>query len=235
LHAVASESCTKENRPYLVGISFADNKALLLRPHCKMWNCPACAARNARQWLARIINHINKYLSANWRFFTLTAHENWRGREASVRNIRQGWKKLYNRIIRRYHASMIVRVWESHKDGSFHLHGLINCRIKKSWLKKHARQCGMGYMVDIQGVRNAGQAAGYIAKYFLKSEVIGEYPKGLRRIEASRNWTKLDDLTGETLLTWYVQQTREGQINRAQTFYQRGFEIIDTVNEPQDE
>jgi len=229
LHAVATDSCSKLNRPYLVGVSEPDNVAILVRPPCKMWNCQSCAARNAKRWIARIINHINKYQYATWRFFTLTAHENWRGREASVKNIRQGWKKLYNRIIRRYHASHIVRVWESHQDGSFHLHGFINCRISKRWLKKHARSCGMGYMVDIQGIRNAGQAAGYVAKYFLKSEVIGQYPKGLRRIEASRNWTKLPDLQADTLLTWFVQQTRDGQINRAQTFYDRGFDIIDTL------
>jgi len=78
-------------------------------------------------------------------------------------------------------------------------------------------------------VRNAGQAAGYIAKYFLKSEVIGQYPRGLRRIECSRNWTKLPDLKADTLLTWFVQQTREGQINHAQIFFERGFNMIDTL------
>lgn len=227
LHAIASQPCITENRPYLVGVTEAEKIAILTRPPCKMWKCKPCAARNARRWLARIINHINLYPDANWRFFTLTAHEKWRGREASTKNLRQGWKKLYNRLKRRWGSMFYLKVWESHADGSFHLHGFINIRIKKSFLKKHARSCGMGYQVDIQGVRNAGQAAGYVAKYFLKSEVIGEYPKGLRRIEASQNWTKLPELHAETLLTWFVQQTREGQLNRALSFYQRGFEIED--------
>ena len=229
LHAVACEECETLNRPYLVGVSETDKIAILLRPPCKMWKCKTCAARNARRWLAKIINHVNIYESANWQFVTLTAHEKWRGVQSSVKNIRTGWKKFYNRLLRRYGQFFYLKVWESHKDGSMHLHLLMSLKLKKSFVKKHARQCGMGYQVDIQGIRNAGRAAGYVAKYFLKSEVIGSYPKGIRRIEASRNWTPLPDLKADTLLTWFVQQTRDGQISRAQTFYDRGFDIIDQL------
>lgn len=229
LHAIACEECETLNRPYLVGVSEQDRIAILLRPPCKMWKCKTCAARNARRWLAKIINHVNLYATANWQFVTLTAHENWRGVVASVKNIRNGWRKLYNRLLRRYGQFYYLKVWESHKDGSFHLHLLLSIKLKKSFLKKHARQCGMGYQVDIQGIRNAGRAAGYVAKYFLKSEVIGNYPRGLRRIEASRNWTPLPDLKAETVLQWFVQQTRDGQVNRAQSYYNRGFDIIDNL------
>lgn len=227
LHAIAAQSCLKENRPYLVGVTETEHIAILTRPACKMWNCKPCAARNARKWLARIINHINKNPDCDWHFATLTAHEKWRGVERSVANLRQGWKKLYNRLKRQITNIAICRVWESHKDGSFHLHLLMSHGVTKRSLKDGARACGMGYQVDIQRVENAGQAAGYVAKYFLKSEVIGNYPKGMRRIEATRNWLELPDLKAETLLTWFVQQTREGQLNRALSFYQRGFEIDD--------
>jgi hypothetical protein len=229
LHAIAVEECQTVNRPYLVGVSETDNVAILLRPHCKMWKCKTCAARNARRWIARIINHVNKFEAANWQFITITAHEKWRGMDSSVKNIRQGWKKLYNRLLRRFGQFFYLKVWEAHKDGSMHLHLLVSLKLKKTFLKKHARQCGMGYQVDVQGMRNAGRAAGYVAKYFLKSEIVGTYPHGLRRIEASRNWTKLPELKAETLLKWFIQQTRDGQINRAQTFYDRGFEIIDNL------
>ena len=229
LQKLSTENCTKNDRPYLVGVSEPDNLAILLRPRCKMWDCPSCAAINARRWIARIINHVNKHLDRTWQMFTLTAHEKWRGVSASVKNLRQGWKKLYNRIRYEFGSNFYAKVWESHKDGSFHLHGLIDVKIAKKWLKTNARQCGMGYQVDISKIENAGQVAGYVSKYFLKSEVIGNYPKNLRRIEVSRNWIKLADLAADTLLTWFVQQTRDGQIARAQTFYERGYEIIDTL------
>lgn len=230
LQNFATQDCIKSNRPYLVGVSEVDRIAILCRPPCKMWNCPACAARNASRWIARIINHVNIYDANNWKMFTLTAHEKWRGRERSVLNLRQGWKKLYNRIKYEYQVEYYARVWESHKDGSFHLHGLIDtAQMSKRWLKNNARETGMGYQVDLSQIDNAGQVAGYIAKYFLKSEVVGEYPKNLRRIEVSRNWTKLPDLKAATLLDWYIQQTRDGQIARAQSFYNRGFDIIDNL------
>lgn len=220
--------CQKENRPYLVGVSETERIAILTRPPCKMWNCPTCAARNANKWIARIINHVNLHDAQNWKMFTLTAHEKWRGRERSILNLRQGWKKLYNRMRYEYEIEYYARVWESHQDGSFHLHGLVDTQdMRQRWLKDNARACGMGYQVDLSQIDNAGQVAGYIAKYFLKSEVVGEYPKNLRRIEVSRNWTKLDELHAATLLTWFVQDTRDGQIARAQTFYNRGFDIID--------
>lgn len=229
LHVVSQNSCTKESRPYLTGVSEKENVAILTRPSCKMWNCPACAARNAKRWIARVINHINRTgFLHGWRFMTITAHERWRG-VSSVKNLRSGWKKLYNRIRRLYGVSDYVKVWEQHEDGSFHLHVLMDAPILKKWLKKNARSCGMGYQVDVQDVDNAGKVAGYISKYMVKSGLGLEYPRGLRRIEVSRTWLKLPDLKADTIISWFINQTREGQVRTAQVFYERGFEIVDTV------
>lgn len=166
--------------------------------------------------------------------FTLTAHEKWRGRDASVKNLRQGWKKLYNRIRRAFGTNHYVKVWEMHEDGSFHLHGMVDAQISKRWLKRNARQCGIGYQVEIHLVDNAGKVAGYIAKYFMKSEFEqdkGEpFPKHLRRIEVSRSWVKLPDLQADSDWKWIVNQTRDGQLNTAH-FYRTElrFEIVDTI------
>lgn len=232
LHAVSQLFCNKVNRVFVTGISESERIAVLMRPPCKMWDCEACAARNGKRWIARILNHINRNdVVHGWRFFTLTAHENWRGETASVKNLRQGWKKLYNRIRREFGVNDYVKIWERHKDGTFHLHGLMDAPITKKWLKKAARQCGMGYQVDIRRVDNAGKVAGYIAKYMLKSEggIGHKYPKGLRRVEVSRNWTRLPDLKADTVMNWILNQTREGQIQTASIYYRRGFDIIDSV------
>lgn len=230
---ITSSQCIKDTRPYLTGIGETDKIALLTRPACKMWDCPHCAAKNAKRWIARIINHINKADTPNgWQMFTLTAHRKTRGEYKSVLNLRSGWKKLYNRMRYEFGVSEYVKVWERHKDRTFHLHGIVNnSDIDKKWLKENAVQCGMGYQIDIHEVDNAGQVAGYIAKYFMKAQSVSDnpYPKGLRRIEVSRNWMKLPDMQADNQFRWLINSTREGQERVAQEFYQRGFDILDLV------
>lgn len=243
LHRLAEKSsetpCIKENRPFLTGLDRLDDIAYLMRPSCKMWNCPSCAARNAKRWIARVIHHINHADAENgWLMFTLTAHENADNEYKSVLNLRTGWKKLYNRMRDNFGISSYVKVWERHADNRFHLHGLIdNSEITERWLKDNARACGMGYQVDLHTVDNAGQVAGYIAKYFMKSESVTEsagkdYPKGLRRIEVSRNWMKLPELLAEKQFQWIINQTRDGQLRGAE-WYKQNFEyrIVDLVKD----
>lgn len=238
LHAECENVCEKLNRPYLTGTNKETKVAMLIRPNCKCWNCMACAARNARYWIAKIINGVNKMDTENsWHMFTLTAHEKWRGRNSSVKNLRQGWKKLYNRIRRKFGVNYYVKVWEMHKDGTFHLHGLIDAVIPTKWLKDSARQCGMGYQVDIHAVENAGQVAGYICKYFLKSQESisqdNQFPENLRRIEVSRNWLQLAEPDGFMVFQWMINQTREGQLRNAfqlKTIHE--YRIVDNVKEP---
>lgn len=244
-YAVATQ-CVAENRPYITGVGSEAQIALLLRPDCKRWSCRHCAAKNARRWIARIINHVNTKPQATWQMFTLTAHEKWRGMDASAKNLRSGWKRLYNRMRDRFGTEDYVKVWERHADGSLHLHGLICDEIGEGtywledhpphrimthrWLKNSARSCGMGYQVDLHPVDNAGKVAGYISKYFMKSEEIGAMPEGLRRIEVSRNWTKLPDLVAENQFSWIINETRDGQIRTAQQYFARGYDILDKVS-----
>lgn len=236
LQKMCLNDCQKVNRPFMIGVSQIRNLALLTRPSCKCWDCPSCSARNARRWIARIINHVNKADTVNgWFMFTLTAHEKWRGDTASVKNLRQGWKKLYNRVRYEFGVNQYVKVWEMHADVTFHLHGLIDSVIAERWLKDNARACGMGYQVDIHHVDNAGQVAGYISKYFLKSEFeISEtrkFPQNLRRIEVSRGWTPLDDLNTENGFIWLLNTSRNGQLRQAAHYHGLGFEVVDTVGQ----
>lgn len=232
---ITSTNCQTENRPYLTGVGESERVVLLSKPPCKMWNCEHCAAKNAKRWIARIINHINKSDAPDgWQMFTLTAHRKTRGEYKSVLNLRSGWKKLYNRVRYEFGVSEYVKVWERHKDDTFHLHGIVNnSDIDKKWLKVNAVSCGMGYQIDIHSVDNAGQVAGYIAKYFMKAQSVSSnpYPKGLRRIEVSRNWMKLPDLAADNQFRWLINSTREGQERVAQEFYKRGFDIVDLVRE----
>jgi len=212
LHAHSVELCPCFNVPFITGIK--DNKAILLRGSCKQWSCPVCGARNGRRWLARMLDHMNKsYGSGNWFFLTITAHQNARGAYKSRLNIQQGWKKLYNRMRRKYGISEYIKVWEFHEDLSFHLHLLIRRKIGKKWLSDNAAECGMGWKVDSSRSKNAGQCAGYISKYLIKSfDHADKYLKGMRRIEASRNWPKLPELASD-IEQWKVHKSRKEQDN----------------------
>jgi len=241
LQIVSSKQCQKEKRPYLVGVNENVKICVLSQPACKMWNCEACGARNARKWIAKIINGCNK-LGGQWSFLTLTAHKSKR-KSASISNLRKGWKLLYNRILATMggHAENLsyAKVFEQHENGAFHLHILINICLGTRWAKDNSASCGMGYMADWHEVDNAGQIAGYIAKYSLKNANIArggiEWPKGLRRIETSRNWPDLPELKASEEIGWIVKMTRDEQTQSAQRYFIRGFEVIDTVREKKED
>lgn len=233
LEELALAPCEKENRPFIAGVGVEAQIAVLMRPSCKCWSCGACAARNARKWIARVINHINSVdLIHGWKFCTITAHPSWHVTpEASVKNLRQGWKKLYNRMRYEFGTTSYVKVWESHKSGAFHMHFLMDTPMSQDWLSDNSASCGMGWKVDVSPVLNAGMVAGYIAKYFTKSEVIGQYPQNMRRIEVSRDWLKLPDLSSNIDLMWLIGNSREWQMRIGQHYFMRGFEVTDLLKD----
>jgi hypothetical protein len=238
MQKLSLEPCKNLSKtPYLTGKNNEDKKAILLHSTCHLWSCETCALRNARVWIARIIEGCNR-LDGDWHLLTLTAHRKAR-KNKSIENIRQGWKKLVNRIS--YEAGKddiplyYARVWEQHANGTFHCHVLINQNFGTRWLKDACAECGMGYQADWRKVDNAGQAAGYVAKYTLKNATISrggiEWPKGLRRIETSRNWPKLDKYTSENDYMWMINSTREGQLKTAEYLDFEGYKIVDLVDQ----
>lgn len=228
--------CTKTNTPHLTGINQNEHKAILVKTACKMWDCETCAYRNARLWIAKIINGVNK-IGGEWSFVTITASKFHRGL-ASVKNLRAGWKLLYNRILatngKKASNLYYCKVWEQHKDGSFHLHILCNWYLPKRWYKDNAFRTGMGYQADSHTVDNAGQVAGYIAKYTLKNSSVARsgilMPKGLRRVETSHKWPVLPKIDTSTF-EWIFEASRASQLHRAGVLEWQGYEIKDTVKE----
>lgn len=229
--------CTKLNTPHLTGINQNEHKAILVKTACKMWDCETCASRNAKLWIARVINGVNK-LGGEWYFFTITSNKSDRGIQ-SVRAIRKGWKLLYNRIVSLYGKDArnlyYCKVWEQHKDGTFHLHMLANFPVTKRWLKDNSFHCGLGYQAHIRAIQNAGQVAGYMAKYTLKNANIARagisFPKGLRRIETSHKWPILPKLVQLNGFEWIFEANRAAQLNRKDVLEWQGFKVTDTVKD----
>lgn len=237
LQMICNKPCTKLNTPHLTGINQNEHTAILTKTTCKMWNCPTCGSRLAKLWIARVINGVNK-LGGDWYFFTITSSGSKRG-ILSIKAIRTGWKLLYNRIHALYgkdaSALYYCKVWEQHKNGTFHLHMLANFRVTKRWLKDNCFHCGLGHQAHIKRIDNAGQIAGYMAKYTLKNATIAqggiEFPKGLRRIETSHKWPILPKLVSLLDYEWIFEANRASQLSRKDVLEWQGFDVKDLVKD----
>lgn len=220
--------CSNGSVPYLYHVG---ERGLITfaRGACKMWSCPECALKNVKRWIARIIDGINK-LGGDWYFATVTAHKWWRC-EKSLINLRSNWHKLRKRMVRMAKKMGIelhyVRVWEHHEDGSYHMHIINNVGLNTKWLKDNASECGMGFMAHSDEIVNAGQAAGYVAKYMLKQskeDTLHSFPKGARRIEASHNWVAWHDKKNED---WHYSGSFEQSVGKARWMKHCGKKVND--------
>ena len=200
--------------------SVSDDTRLLARTRCKQWTCPHCAEINRKQWRARIIDHINNkpitipYRNNVWTWFTLTAHSRMRGAERSIANLRNAWDTLSKRMHRKFGAFDYIRVFEKHKDGTYHIHGIASfhfgdIRVRKhrdgretkysAWLQKNARDLSLGrytHADDISPDHHAGYVAAYVTKYLTKISPAMDKALGrVRHIQASQSWPALPRTT----------------------------------------
>lgn len=231
LNELASEDCSALNVPFFYRVNEVDKKVEFAKGTCNMWSCDTCGARNAKRWIARIIDGCNHLDAESWYFATITAHRKWRGSNRSLLNIRTNWNQLRMRIMRLTNAMgeefFYARVWEAHHDGSFHMHMITNAPVSTRWLKDNAAQCGLGYQAKIDETVNAGQAAGYISKYMLKSMPYATwYPKGARRIEVSRNWVEWKKSDSDE---WFFLKSFEDAQFKAQIYKRKYWKVFDKI------
>ena len=207
----------KRIKGVMLSLDFRMGFETLVRIQCKQWDCPCCRQRNEARWRAHLLEVLNKRLPGKqWCFLTITANpklHKW-SPEITIRNLQEVWKKLYDRLLRRYGKESMeyVRVFEPHKSGKFHMHILLACgemydkaefviRSKKDefkhpeclWLSATCAELGGGWRVHITRVHehrtgrsNAGLVTGYILKYMGKNFGGFPFPKHQRRICTSR-------------------------------------------------
>lgn len=227
LTVISRKQCPKDDVPFFYQSDDKEKVVLFQKGTCKMWACESCGARNAKRWIARIIKGCNTHAD-DWYFCTMTADENWRGKNSSLKNLRRNWPKLRKRLARlaKKHGVELfyVRVWEAHKDGSFHMHLVTNFPVTTKWLKDNAKTCGMGYQARSEKAKNPGQVAGYISKYMVKSlPNATEYPKGARRIEVSANWVRWKEKESD----WEVCLSLGEAAMKRDGFKSKGYRVID--------
>lgn len=174
-----------------VMIAEKDAGLLVARSRCKMWACPYCSHILRRGWKTIMIDGIQT-LGGGWSFVTLTAHENAHKAGKTLENLRGGWRRWLERLRRKYGTIHYVRIYEKHTSGAFHIHAIFNAKIARRWAKDAARNCGMGYQVDVRqiGSYDAPLAAIYIAKYLTK-EAQENFPANIRRVQLSRGFPKI--------------------------------------------
>lgn len=216
-HKVVPEFCP--NFRAILVAETATGDYLCVRTRCKMWSCPYCAAKNQKMWRARLINHIEK-TGGVWTWFTLTAHSKKRGIH-SLQNLRSVWDTLIKRMKRKYGKFQYCRVYERHKDGSYHLHAIASfhfgdikerrarkdgTRTKYSaWLKTNASQLKLGYYTHADDIKveHSGYIASYVTKYMTKFFAGQKSEIGcIRHIQVSQGWMKM---TEENLLDWHIK------------------------------
>jgi hypothetical protein len=231
LNELASEDCSALNVPFFYRVNEVDKRVEFAKGTCNMWSCDTCGARNAKRWIARIIDGCNRLDAKSWYFATITAHRKWRGSNRSLVNIRKNWNQLRMRMMRLTNelgeAFYYARVWEAHKDGSFHMHLITNAPVSTRWLKDNSAQCGLGYQAKFDEVVNAGQVAGYVSKYMLKAMPYATwYPKGARRIEVSRNWVSWHEPGGSE---WYFLKSFEEAKFKADIYKRNDWKVFDKI------
>lgn len=185
-----------------------DGQRGFIRLRCKMWTCEYCAKINRAMWRAKLIHHIN-ITQGQWGWFTLTAHRYARGEQKSLNNLRGAWDALIKRMKRKYGKFSYARVYEKHKDGSYHIHAICSfyfndLRFRKSrktgvetsyshWLQKTAWELGIGMYTHAENVVlgefHSGYVASYVTKYIVKLDASTKSELGrVRHIQTSQNW-----------------------------------------------
>lgn len=190
--------CEAPRRPYMVGKNPDLGLAVIFRPRCKSWSCPACAAVNKSLWVARAYAGANKLVSEGETlyFLTLTSHERLNARQ-SVYVWPKAWAKMRDRMKYANGGTFqYLMVPEQHHNGRLHIHAIETAGLGKGVIKTMARESGLGYMDDESAVKTPTGAAMYVSKYLGKQLEFTRWPKGFRRVRTSRQWAKLPPREG---------------------------------------
>jgi|SRR5690348_1011199 len=201
---------------------------LLTRIGCGMWSCDYCSKLLKRKWLRKLREKLPE-ISDTWYLLTFTAPQCSYTVADSLKRLRHGIETFFKRARRIWKGIEYVRVYEAHKTRTtIHAH-LIVCGItpyvsvgasrngrqvhnplllrrgrKGTWsirtyVKKTAQACGMGYIADVRRV-DVVRATRYVCKYLTKS-LQQLTIKGLRHVQTTR---KIGGIQGEKQAGWQV-------------------------------
>jgi len=193
-HASAELICSAPRRPWLVAKCRNADIALVFKPSCKCWNCPACAQINKKRWTARTFAAVQQLIDAgvSLDFVTLT-HRGYHTPESARKRWRDCWPKVIQNARRHIANLFYCYVHEVHKSGVMHVHLICTHTDSKRFWKDTPAVRGFGYMNYCEPVRDPARAAFYVSKYLGKQLEWASWPKHWRRIGTCRHWPTLPD------------------------------------------
>lgn len=205
-----------------------DDVCLFTRLRCKQWDCAYCANANRKMWHAFLSGQL-PLVSNDWWLVTLTAHSRMRQQQQSYKNLQRGIDVIMKRIRRVFGKVEYVRVFEKHPtSAALHAHLLVSdlsafvipgCHKNmqpgflavlvrtghtgtwsiRTWLKKTAQECKLGYQAEVERVRNE-YSVWYVTKYLQKASQQITI-KGLRHVSTSH---RVGSPLGESNHRWEV-------------------------------
>lgn len=218
--------CDTPRRPWLAGVNIQGKRAVIFKPRCKLWSCPACAEINSRLWGARAYFGAEAIKAGGDAvyFLTLTSHEDL-SPEGTLKVFPQAWKTLRQRVVRKAGVWSYLMVPERHKSGRMHVHLLESAGCGERWWKDNARACGLGYMVDEQALDDSGRAAHYVTKYIGKSLKDVQWPDGFRRVRVSKNWPPLPEMEQEEGWHWRIIEASIPLVDEIARLQESGIDV----------
>lgn len=185
---------------------------------CKQWNCPTCAAINARLHAVKVANGIYALIAAGVipYFVTLTLPGNM-SKEFAFAKLADMWEKMrerwqwgaqranFNREVSflpkgvkkpKYDPLTAIPLIyaafvELQGRGVPHFHIVSTYAPSEHKIKDWAVQSGMGYQVKVERVKRGAGVAWYISKYAGKTNGKMGLPKGFRRVRYSEQFPGL--------------------------------------------
>lgn len=159
---------------------------------CKRWGCPNCQEWRQNCLMARCIEgKPNRFIT-----FTCRAGQH-PSKAAQAKAMSQAWRTVVQRWrrLKPYHKCEYICVFEPHVSGWPHMHVLWKGHwIAQKWLSKQGKELLNSPVQHVSLIKNAKQAAFYVAKYFSKEpEKFGT----AKRYWTSKNWPKLKHINPE--------------------------------------
>lgn len=214
-------------------------EALFTRLRCGMWKCDFCAEKNANEWRYWLMKKIPEISPSWWLITltanekTRTMLQSFNNLRSNIDRLIKRIRRVFGLPIE------YVRVYERHPTSeAIHvhmiMHGLtpyvaVGCSAKhqpmaigvltrgsragywtvRTWFKNVCREFGMGYMADVQHIKNdALKAVWYVCKYLTKAQQDIDLPYlrhvqvtdgiGSPKYDKSYDWTPVSYITART-------------------------------------
>jgi len=223
------KQCPNPKAPVIFG--YDENRKLISvqKLGCKQWDCPYCALHRKNYYTRKAFHGVEQYKAdgfPDWYFGTITAHKNWRGFHASLKNHRANWRKFYWRMKRAAPDLRYFIAPEKHADESVHVHLVSTCMTESRWWKDHGAASGLGFINENELIEDTALVAYYASKYVGKSIGVTDWPKNFRRIRFNIHWPEPPDLKDDSFI-WSQPQAADDLRVTVKSYERRGFMFLD--------